>query len=765
MLNSISDFFWGGGHRLAALMVAACTIGALGIAPSAMAEPATVSPTVAQQTQTTDDLQKANTEDELKTAVKKGGNIELTADITLSARLDINKKVAIKGQSHKLNGQLYFGGQAAGSEITGVNFVLDKDTKVSGWSSNVYIDTSNVTINDNVFSIAADATSLSHRAVGVLVYPSGNAEVAGTKITNNVFNQGAQQSATNFSVYIDNEINNAGKVTGTTISGNKLYGEQGETQNVSTDSFLGVFASPKTQGIEGLTLSGNDLGASTTNQVVLFQGGAKDITIENNTFGPTLGMNIYFARYNWGQGLPSAASNVTVKSNTFNGNTAVGSNTATAIDLGTLKYTTETNNFGSNTSPYYQTGKYAAMFYVGEKLLEWQITDTGKAPTKPNGNTTKWYTDSAFTKEYNFTTDESNNDLLKLYAPETPTTVTWTFYLDPEADPTKTATRDQTVGASTAHWPNTGYKKDGYTFKGYRLKYGSNKTVFRTPADYLKTVSGKVPSTPVKFNAVWEKNPEPTPTTVTWTYYPDPVDHADQKTTHEYTIGASFPKAWASHYEKSGYTFKGYQVTTGDKPGADDAVYRTPADLSKKLAVLSNGKITKDMTFSLYAVWEKNDEPVPAETFTIRFVRNDGSHVQNSYTYDEGVALNGQSQTRNNPYDAETKELIVPEGQHFAYWYYTDVTADWTLYAKFEADKPAPAKVTVTFKGYLGLRYAVTIDEGAPFSVAKAQLPWWMMCSHWFYGNGQPVGINDHVTKDLTVYAHVFGWWPWRSSR
>ena len=189
---------------------------------------------------------------------------------------------------------------------------------------------------------------------------------------------------------------------------------------------------------------------------------------------------------------------------------------------------------------------------------------------------------------------------------------------------------------------------------------------------------------------------------------------------------------------KQGNTFAGWYVDT-----ALTVIYDFAAP------------VTEDIT--LYAKWEETETPAPDTYFTVTFDSNEGSAVPSQRVLKNGVAVQPEAPAKTDCTFGgwyTDPELTAP------YDFNTPVTADITLYAKWEENEtPVPdTYFTVTFDSNGGsevspqdvLENGCAVRPADPIRTGYAFQNW--------YTDPElttPYDFNTPVTANITLYA---GW-------
>lgn len=303
--------------------------------------------------------------------------------------------------------------------------------------------------------------------------------------------------------------------------------------------------------------------------------------------------------------------------------------------------------------------------------------------------------------------------------------------------------------------------RDGYTFKGW--KYTDTNT---DKDGKLVSEADTMPAADLyKIKAVWEKN-APEVQWATATFYDE--DSATVLGTADYQVGESLGFWAVTPAPRAGYTFKGYAIKGKATAGVVD-----PATVSMSATGMA-----------FVAVWEKDSTSGDGSADDNIQIAKVNVAFQDGYT---GAVLSNQEATSGDMFGSVSKFVAKPsrDGYTFQGWSLTPngevlagsymLTADVTVYAVWQQnstsgdgsdeDNMQVEQVAVTFKGYFGTKYTVKADKGTTFGEVKAQLPWWMQSPRWYTGHGRRMYNDTKVTKDMTVYARVFGWWPWMGAR
>ena len=248
-------------------------------------------------------------------------------------------------------------------------------------------------------------------------------------------------------------------------------------------------------------------------------------------------------------------------------------------------------------------------------------------------------------------------------------------------------------------------KRDGYTFKGWTLD----------GAAYDFTQPVKADLTLV---AQWEKD-KPKTYTVTFDV------NGGKETISPQTVETGMTANRPTDPTRDGHDFKGWQTADGK---AYD--FTTP--------------VTKDLT--LTAQWEKQTPPAPV-THTVTFDVNGGKETISPITVNDGATVTMPA----NP---------TRDGYAFTGWYQGDtkydatkpVTADITLTARWEENKPASHTVTFDY-AYDGKTSRIEVTDRQPVSEPSAPTRDGYTFTGWQTADGQPYVFSTPVTTDITLTA------------
>ncbi|PWG66691.1 InlB B-repeat-containing protein [Bifidobacterium callitrichidarum] len=374
-------------------------------------------------------------------------------------------------------------------------------------------------------------------------------------------------------------------------------------------------------------------------------------------------------------------------------------------------------------------------FYTtGGSSVPSQTVEDEKTATKPSDPTKEgktfagWYTDAKLTEAYDFSTPVTSD--LQLYAKwntaaPTQYTVSFVTYSDSKVDSVK-------VDAGQKLTKPTDPAQDGYKFVGW---YTDDK--YSTPYDFDQPVTKNL-----TLYAKWEEDAAA------------PMMHAVTFDTNggETSIPAQNVEEGKTVSKPADPIRKGYKFTgwSTSKTGGTAYDFSSP--------------VTKDLT--LYATWSKSDDggdggdggdETPAKTHAVVFETNGGSTIA-SVKIDDG------------------QKLIAPDdpsktGFKFAGWY-TDktltasydfsqpVTADLTLYAKWESDDstPDPDKPTifqVSFETNVGNKIdPISVESGKTLTVPIPERSGYKFAG--WYTDTKLTDVFDSktpISKNMTLYA------------
>ena len=343
-----------------------------------------------------------------------------------------------------------------------------------------------------------------------------------------------------------------------------------------------------------------------------------------------------------------------------------------------------------------------------------QSVTNGSTATKPSPDPTRdgytftgWYTDSATTQPFDFSTS-INNDMT-LYAGWTKDQ--WTVNFDSQGGssvPNQTVT-DQDTATKPAPDPT----RDGYTFTGW---YTDPETM--QPFDFSTPITGNK-----TLYAGWTKNP--------WTVSFNSQGGSsvpNQIVNDEDTASKPSPDL-----TRDGYTFNGWYT---------DADATQPFDFSTP--------ITSDTT--LYAGWTKNP-------WTVTFDSQGGSSVSNQTVNDQDTASKPTDPTRDG-YTFNGWYTDADATQPFDFS--TPITSDTTLYAGWTKN---PWTVSFNSQGGSSVPNQTVDDQKTANKPTPDPNRTGYTFTGWYTDASatQPFDFSTPITGNKTLYA---GWAknPWTVS-